>query len=548
MGGTRSSWTEEIAWGSAICLVAVLVLLPDFSSDELVLGNDIAFHLNRIDGLKEGLLTGQFPVRINPVQLGGYGMPSSIFYPDAFLYIPAILRLLGVSLAASWKAFLLAASLMTAVSSWWAFSAYTRSLRIGAIATLLYLASLYRLIAMYLTAGAGMLLGIAFFPAAVISVWMTLHRKPSYWLASAFFATCLLQSHILTSILYLLFVLIMVVISCKRLLVRDVRRVACKASGFIFFLNLWFYAPLLYFYQHMDYIMKSTTRDGIQMVTFPFLEVGGYMGSGGLVILAVLVVTAACGRWKPPLQFWGLSLLSAGFLWLMSSSTPWTGWIGQAFSFLQFPVRFVVFPMLFLSLAIAIGLSHVRRSWIIFLCILLCLGGNFLWLFGSPYAIPQNTIAAARTSAVKDLQLITTVGTGARDYMDCSVSEKLPTDDDMLKKVADTAIHPADRIVDVRRQGTDFMLRYAEGEEEEIQLPIFWYMGYAAEIVEGTGNASVRKDADGQVSVRLPSDAGTVHVWYKGLPWFRILDMVSGLAWILFLNTCWRDWARKERG
>lgn len=538
---------EKIAWGSAICLVAMLALFPDFSSDHLVLGNDLAFHLNRIEGLKEGLLAGQFPVRINPVQLGGYGMPSSIFYPDTFLYIPAILRLLGVSLAASWNAFLLASSLMTAASSWWAFSAYTRSLRTGAIATLFYLASLYRLIAMYLTAGAGMLLGMAFFPAAVLSVWLTLHRKSSYWPSAVFFTTCLLQSHILTSILYLLFVLIMVVISCKRFFVKDVRRAACKASGFIFFLNLWFYAPLLYFYQHMDYVMKSTTRDGIQIVTFPLLEVGGYMGSGMLAILIILVVAAACRRWKPPFQFWELLLLSAGFLWLMSSSTPWEGWLGQVFSFLQFPVRFVVFPTMFLSLAMAIGLSHLRRSWGIFLCVLLCLGGNFLWLFGSPYAVPQNTLVAARTGSAKDLQLVTAVGTGARDYMDRSVSEQLPTDDDMQRKVADTAIHPDDRIVDVRRQGTDFVIQYAVGGEEQIQLPLFWYTGYAAEIAEGTGNVFVRKDADGQVSISLPSSAGTVHVWYRGLPWFRILDRTSCLALLFFLYAGWREKNRKER-
>ena len=195
----------------------------------------------------------------------------------------------------------------------------------------------------------------------------------------------------------------------------------------------------------------------------------------------------------------------------------------------------------------AIGLSHLRRSWGIFLCVLLCLGGNFLWLFGSPYAVPQNTLVAARTGSAKDLQLVTAVGTGARDYMDRSVSEQLPTDDDMQRKVADTAIHPDDRIVDVRRQGTDFVIQYAVGGEEQIQLPLFWYTGYAAEIAEGTGNVFVRKDADGQVSISLPSSAGTVHVWYRGLPWFRILDRTSCLALLFFLYAGWREKNRKER-
>ena len=48
--------------------------------------------LARINGIYEGLRTGQFPVQINPVQLGGYGYLPGSMYPQLFLYFPAILK------------------------------------------------------------------------------------------------------------------------------------------------------------------------------------------------------------------------------------------------------------------------------------------------------------------------------------------------------------------------------------------------------------------------------------------------------------------------
>lgn len=58
-------------------------------------GHDMLFHLNRIEGIASGLRCGQFPVRIHASTLLGYGYAASEFYPELFLYIPAILRNMG---------------------------------------------------------------------------------------------------------------------------------------------------------------------------------------------------------------------------------------------------------------------------------------------------------------------------------------------------------------------------------------------------------------------------------------------------------------------
>ena len=68
-------------------------------------GHDLLFHLNRIEGIASGLRNGQFPVRIHSSTLLGYGYAAPEFYPELFLYFPAALRNLGVSLSASVRVF-----------------------------------------------------------------------------------------------------------------------------------------------------------------------------------------------------------------------------------------------------------------------------------------------------------------------------------------------------------------------------------------------------------------------------------------------------------
>ena len=279
----RTDRGEDLAfWAGALLVGALVVSLPAwtfaFPGGMLTMGHDIAFHMLRIEGIKDGLLAGQLPVRVNPVWFHGYGMPTGIFYPDIFLYPFAFLRMTGVSLWAAWAAFLTLANLVTAFSAWWAFSSLTRSWKIGAVAALFYLVFLYRLVDLYARAAGGEILAMAFFPGALIFSWLTLRRSPSCWVPAVLFTTCVLQSHIITSLLLLVADIAMMVVCFQRFWQEEVRRAVAKAVSFIVVLNLWFYAPLLYFHTHMDYVMKG----------------GGTMTS--------FVLSDRCGRW---ISTWG---------------------------------------------------------------------------------------------------------------------------------------------------------------------------------------------------------------------------------------------------
>ena len=103
--------------GLLILLSGIPLMADYFYAD----AHDLAFHLMRIEGLKEELLNGSFPVRMQTYWLNGYGYPVSIFYGDLLLYIPAVLRIFGVSVLASYNIYVLLINAGTVFISYFCF-------------------------------------------------------------------------------------------------------------------------------------------------------------------------------------------------------------------------------------------------------------------------------------------------------------------------------------------------------------------------------------------------------------------------------------------
>ena len=339
-----------------------------------------------------------------------------------------------------------------------------------------------------------------------------------------------------------------------------------KSTIFIFLMNLWFYGPLWYFQRHMDYPMKSVTHNEVDYNYIYYLrEMDFYMGSVLLLVLAVVTVYMFLYRKQVRVREYVLLLAGAAIiLVLVSRPWPWH-FIGHWAGLLQFPSRLTVFPMVFLSIAIArgfdaFGLEKLWTRGIAVACVLLAIGGNFLWLSGYTYSLPlqerQNQRLVLTRSTVENYLADLDVSYhGYIDYMELATREHIinaPSDlqdpeEKMRAKFRDREIRPASRIMDVRRASNDFVIRYGAGDAEWVQLPIFWYIGYTAEDPSDGTRYDVRRDDDGQVSVLLPPAAGTVHVSYGGLPWFHLTDLVSWFSLFAFLWTAYRLRRRQIR-
>lgn len=217
---------------------------------------DLAFHLSRIEGIREGLLAGKFPVMMQSVWMDGKGYPVSIFYGDALLYFPAILRILGVPVIAAYKVYVLVMNLLTALVAYLCFKDMYKNPEGAFLASLLYVTASYRMVDIYVRGAAGEYGAFLFFPLVAMAMRRILkedtgnlkdYYKNSLWLALAM--TGLIETHLLSTVMTVFLLVILCLLYAKRTF--RPRTLACigMAVGETLLLNLYYFVPFLDYYR-----------------------------------------------------------------------------------------------------------------------------------------------------------------------------------------------------------------------------------------------------------------------------------------------------------
>ncbi len=211
-------------------------------------GHDMFFHLLRIEGICEGIKSGQFPVRIQPEWYNGYGYACSIFYGDVFLLIPAMLHLVGLPLQTAYKIFIVLVNICTFYVAFVSFRGIFDDETIASLGATWYTLSLYRLINVYIRHAVGEYTAMIFFPLIGYALFCLLKKeaKPSKGMKALIIGvTGILQSHIISFELSICVMVVICIIYIKRVFRREVIFAFIKAIGITILLNLWFLVPLM---------------------------------------------------------------------------------------------------------------------------------------------------------------------------------------------------------------------------------------------------------------------------------------------------------------
>lgn len=351
-------------------------------------GHDLFFHLNRIEGIASGLRTGQFPVRIHASTLLGYGYASPEFYPELFLYLPALMRNLGVSLTVSVLVFEMAINLATAAVCYVSVRRLLGSRAVAAGASVLYTLSVYRMANLYVRATLGESLAMIFFPLLIWAMVEVLTRDERQWPLLALAMTGIFMSHLLSTMFTVLFCAL-AALCCLPRLVREPRRILAilKAAALMALCSAWFLVPFL------EYTREGISTSVVLNAYEHVLRLGSYLVSfsgdmtnlpeeledfaytigvvPGLAILMgcalMLVRRYAAGRAADARERLGdrlsLALTALGALALLGATEffPWS-WacslrrpFSTLFMQIQFPWRLVGIAAPMLSIAAAWG-------------------------------------------------------------------------------------------------------------------------------------------------------------------------------------------------
>lgn len=240
--------------------LAVFATYP-VMSNYISYGQDLNFHLYRIEGIKDGLLDGQFPVRIDPIHNNGYGYVTASVYPSLFLYIPAILRLMGVSNVVAYKLFLFGINLATAFIMYISAKNITKSTFAGVFASTVYTLSTWRIINLIYRAAIGEALSMVFFPLVILGLYYILKGDKKKWWVFALGATGIFNSHMISCIFVVMLTVVMIVAFIKDFIKENRWIGFVKAGVLTLLLNMWYLIPFMTFYFGTDLAIRHTPEN-----------------------------------------------------------------------------------------------------------------------------------------------------------------------------------------------------------------------------------------------------------------------------------------------
>ncbi|MBQ6859290.1 MAG: hypothetical protein IJO02_07660 [Clostridia bacterium] len=498
-------------------------------------GHDLFFHLNRIEGIAAGLRAGQFPVRIHASTLMGYGYAAPQFYPELFLYFPAVMRNLGVSLSACVRVFEMMINLAAALVCYFSCRRLMRDRYTALGASVLYTLCLYRLCNMYVRATLGESLAMVFFPLLILGMAEVFAGDERRWPLLSLAMTGIFMAHLLSAMFAVLFGVLGALL-CAKKLIREPRRIFAivKAALTMALCSLWFLVPML------DYtsagINTSVTVDasehvmrfGAYLVGFPgdvmglpyeatdfSYTVGTVPGYAILLGCALLVLQFYVGgmnaggedgrrdRLSLALLLLGaLALLGATELfpwdWACSLSRPYS----TLFTQIQYPWRLVGVACPLLCIAGAWGFMRSekhRRAGLLAIAVLSCVfAGYTMQVFVQQEPVlKQDSFCDTRIRQYEYL------------YENTYKEALLPG-----AVVAVGA--PEMTIENYDKQGTNlsFTISLPQGSQY-LELPLLYYPGYKAE-VNGEACRVVRGDNNVLRVYGVPEGAGhDVRVWFE---------------------------------
>lgn len=531
----------------------------------LLPGHDQVFHLLRIEGLKDAMLMGDIPTRVQTNWLYGYGYSVSAMYCDTMLIIPALMRIIGFTLQTTLKTYVFLINLGTAVCTYLCFRKMTKTELSAIIGTFLYVCAPYRLICIYNREALGEYTGMLFLPLIALGFYYAYKEddgSENYGkkiIAPVIGFSGLIQTHILSCLMVALFGMAFVLIKWRSTFRKNRLIYLGKIAGFTILINLWFIIPFLRFMKEPLNVTKaedmvadiqsyglsipelvSQNSSGHFWYNFAFytsLSQRNTMSPGnGIIVLLLLFVLLLClkrlGKKTGTISL--MAFFTVAALWLSSNLFPYSAlnkiwpWAAVMLTKVQFPYRYLTMAILFGSIFAMLFYDKFVKKYkknlvIVLTCFVLLIASsqslNHMYaLFYGGYCTSHYDAASLDSAEIIGAQYL-------YDGTDLRACER---ERDVIPSNVDI-----ERYLRWRNQ-FDITCK-ATGDAPGLVIPVFAYPGYEAYTEDGTRLETVR-GYNNTLTVSLPMNySGTISVRYKEPLLWRISEIISLIGFVYLI-------------
>ena len=507
-------------------VLAALQMLPFLLHSGLCLGIDTRAHMMRVEGVFYGLLDGQFPVVVYPEWNNSYGQ-IGVLYPNLFLYIPALMRLLGMSQLGTLKLFMFIIIISSLLIAYESFKRiFDHDWQVALALALVSLDNM-RLYNMYGDGRfGGALIAEMFYPLVIAGLIDIFFRKGNRWYLLAYGMAGVFCCHVVTTSIVCIAVFVFTICCIKHLRDKDV--LSCIGKTILLFTGLVIgtAVPFLKFYfsdwgqgelQWEDFVSTLWPRGAFYddkkwipvMVLLLFcticLAAFALKGRISAVKGSYIIPSLICGT----LMLW---MSTAAFPWAALKSIPaisyYTNMLQDSYRFVSLSACFYAFciPYLADELRIMYDTTRPGRS------------------RATAAACILTAIICIVNYAVVSYEFLFQIGDVL--YYDEVIGEVEYRMDDYLPAGTDPAWYESDSgyisdeeavsSVDYTRSGTEVFYSYSNSRDGSyVEFPRFYYDGYTGVDETGADVAVIKGDRNRvRVYLKTTEEVSSVKVWY----------------------------------
>ena len=542
----------------ALIAAAVLASYPLFTS-YVYYGHDINFHLYRIEGIKDAILNGHPFAGIYPTHNNGYGYAAGVMYPDLFLYIPAVLRIFGISLPMAYKSLIAFVNVASALIMFYSVKHESKSNYAAFIASAVYTLSTWRAINLFSRGAMGEGLAMMFFPLVIVGLYHILKGDKSKWYVFAIGCSGVFCSHIISTVIAAVFIIVMLIVFIPNLL-KDKRWLSLIKSGAaVLLLNLGWLVRFLQYYFGADLNIRHAGLDtqfvGHAVIPAELFNVFSQNskfsqllpGPIGDELSLTLGVAVGClfiatlwyfvfkrGRLKEEKFELSSFVFAAVLIFASTTLFPWemlqkNPAIALFVSTVRLPWRFLSLASALVCMTGAIVLVKAFKKFDkrIVTCVVLLICSLSFAVFG--------------TAFTNDVSVILKTGYAPESSgMNGNEREYMRHGTDIAKLNADSYNSSSDiEIINTQKNGLDITVEISkkpgQNADSYIEVPLLYYPGYAAKTENGK-RLEVTAGSNNVVKVNLDGAETTkVKVYYSGSISGTLAAIVSLFSWIAFL-------------
>lgn len=497
--------------------------------------DDYLFHFSRIQSITDSLKQGIFPVKVHYDMANTCGYGTGLFYPNLFLYIPAIINLFINNIGLAYKLFLVIILSALFFMSYLSIKAVTKNCKTALLATLLIMFSNSLMLNLYDRTALGELLGFVFITPIICGLYNYVHDdfdKP-YILAIGFLGVA--NAHLITTLVCIIFAILYFLINIKSSIKNPKKFLKLVLTAIIVTLIATaFWLPMLEQLLDQTFKLSEPWTHIKDDVYYPIDLFGTGKFSIGIIITLCLPLLL-CGIFDKEISKTKklFAIFAIFFMFLMLFSPFWK-LTNDYSNIIQFKWRLLGITTILTCISISIFAEHYSEK----------LNIKFDYLF------VIITIVAAGVCIIHMNDVVSSHDDYKSEYISTILytipesigggQEYLPveTDYDYLLEngfIVTTNTGAKAAIAKEDFKGTFVLEDYYNATSAEV--PFIYYLGYVANITSPDGQVTplaIEKSENGLLKLIIPEDVhGIVNVWYEGTNIQKVSYVISILTIII---------------